>query len=136
MAKLIPVNGSDRSWTRNRFVLWFGQCAPTYLMIWANDIESAFEIAVEWLDDNAPGHLTSFTLEDYQLTAKELKLEWRATWPDYDDMNFVNVVDTTEADHTTIGHTTLKHGTHVASYEWGIIFENPTRAQIKALIGE
>lgn len=103
----------------NRFVregpLWqlsFGAYGSTHVYVWADGAESAFEEAVEWLDDNAPGMLVMVGEEDYQRAADELGKVWDPSEPDYE------VIETAEADMTMIGHTTLKHGNAVASWEW------------------
>lgn len=102
------------------WLLHFGAYGETALYVWADGCESAFEVATEWLDDNAPGHLVSFDESDYRAAAAELGLEWKPEWPDYSDENFCKVSEETEVDHTVIGHTTLEHGTHVASWEWNL----------------
>lgn len=103
----------------NRFVregpLWqlsFGAYGSTHVYVWADGAESAFEEAVEWLDDNAPGMLVMVGEEDYQRAAEELGKVWDPSDPDSE------VIETAEADMTMIGHTTLKHGNAVASWEW------------------
>jgi len=129
MADPIPIANpseceffEDNSFVREGplWLLHFGAYGETALYVWADGCESAFEVATEWLDDNASGHLVSFDESDYRAAADELGLEWLSSWPDYSDPDFERVAEHAEADHTMIGHTTLEHGTHVASWEWGL----------------
>lgn len=92
--------------------LQFGAYGSTHVYVWADGVESAFEVAVEWLDDHAPGLLVMVNEEDYQRAAEELGKVWDPSDPDYE------IIETAEADMTMIGHTTLKHGNAVASWEW------------------
>jgi hypothetical protein len=95
--------------------LWqfqFGAYGSTNLYVWADGMDSGFEIAVEWLDDHAPGLLTMVSEEDYQQAAEELGKVWDPSEPDDE------IIEAAETDMTMIGHTTLKHGNAVASWEW------------------
>lgn len=120
-----PIANSHTSYSNHTlFRMWAGACAPTFVYVWADHFEDAFEEFVEWLDDNAPGHLT--TNEEFMellneaaqdmhgKTWDELTAECDNVWDEFSD-----VIERAEADLTSIGHTTLKHGTHIASYEWG-----------------
>lgn len=112
---LTPIaNSSDHDWCRNLYLMWAGYGTKCY--VWANSFDDAFETFAEWLDDNAPGCLTSFSEDDYKAAAKELGLTWPAEPGSEEECK---VAEATEVDHTVIGHTTLNHGTHIASYEWG-----------------
>jgi hypothetical protein len=98
------------------WLLHFGAYGETALYVWSDGCESAFEVAVEWLDDNAPGHLVKFEESDYRAAAAELGLSWE---PDEQaNAETDRIIEHAEVDHTVIGHTTLEHGTHVASWEW------------------
>ncbi len=107
--------------------LWrfaFGAYGSTVVYVWTfrNSVEDAFETAVEWLDENAPGHLVNLTQDDYKQAAEELGI----AWPESGDVNslegdeFERVVTHAEADLTLIGHTTLNNGQYVLSYEWTV----------------
>lgn len=113
------VDPSGRGQELALYQMWAGTYGDTRVYIWADSLESAFEELVEWLDDNAPGILTTFDESDYRAAAKDLGIEWQPNWPDWEDRKFEKVAEQTEADHTVIGHTTLKHGTHIASDDWG-----------------
>lgn len=112
------ANQSDYDLFDNAFLFSFGAYLDTHVWVFANTFDEAFEEAIEWVDNNCPAALTSFTMDDYKETAKELELTWQEYWPDFDDENWCKVVEETEVDHTIIGHTTLKNGTHIASWEW------------------
>jgi hypothetical protein len=79
---------------------------------------------VEWLDDNAPEHLTTVGEAEYREAAEELGLDFEQARDDAqdgiceDDMN--KIWERAEVDLTVIGHTTLKNGTHIASYDWTV----------------
>ena len=81
-------------------------------LIFAQDLEDAFECFVEWLDDNHPGCLTTI---DYDEAARELgaPIDWR------EDDEWSNLVyEHADTEMTVVTHTTLKHGNAVPSYEW------------------
>jgi hypothetical protein len=98
------------------FEMWAGAYADTKVLVRAEHFETAFELLVEWLDDNAPGCLTQLETSDYMAAAEELGLTWTGDW---EDENTSKIVEHAEADLSVIGHTTLKNGTHIASHEWG-----------------
>lgn len=99
------------------FEMWAGAYADTKVLVRAEHFETAFELLVEWLDDNAPGCLTKLETSDYEAAAEELGLVWDPK--EGLGMDEARIIEHAEADLTVIGHTTLKNGTHIASYEWG-----------------
>src|SRR6266516_1186530 len=86
----------------------FGAYGETALDVFADSPDDAFEVAVEWLDDNAPGHLIDLDAEDSTHAPHDASSEDEA------------IREHAEADLTPIGHTTLKHGQFVASWEWSL----------------
>jgi hypothetical protein len=115
--KIIPVNGSDRDWTRQRFILSFGAYGWTALMVWANSLDDALDEAVDWLADNAPGLLCDDAVnEEYQRGIAA-------------GMSEEDAIEAAEVDTTRAGN----NGHYLLSYEWGIVSENPTRKQILEL---
>lgn len=109
------VNPTDRSWTRNRWILWFGQ--NTRLMVWGNSLDVALDEAIDWIADNAPGLLADDAVAaEYAAAMAEGLTEEEA-------------IERAEAD-TTIGGN---YGHYVHSWEWGITAENPTRAEVLEL---
>lgn len=117
------------------FLMFAGAYGDTHAWVWADHLEDAFEVFVEWLDDNAPGLLTELDESDLKNAAKDEGIAWQPHWPDWDDRQFQKVVEAAEADLTVIGHTTLKHGTHIASYEWGGDEIDPGGKDYKTVLG-
>lgn len=112
----VLVNPHDRDWTSQRFVLWFGQCGPTYLMVWGNSLEACLHEAIDWLADHAPGLLADEQVrEEYDRQIAYGMCESRA-------MEFAEV-------DTTCGGNA---GNYVMSDDWGIALDNPDRATLKA----
>ncbi len=108
------ANGFCNRNNESQFQFSFGAYGWTKVRVWARHIEDAFEIAVEWLDDHAPGHLVSHEefAELCKEAAEELGLE-RCENEDYDRA----IVEHAERDLTIIGHATLKHGQYIAAHE-------------------
>lgn len=123
---LIPIaNEAEYQCDENKslFLMWAGAYGDTKAYVWADSFDAAFEEFTEYLDEHAPGCLTTVTEDDLKNAAKELELRWPG-FPgpqtcDEDQELFDKIVEHAEADLTLIGHTTLKNGTHIVSYEWG-----------------
>jgi hypothetical protein len=98
----------------------FGAYRSTIVGVFAESAECAFELAVEWLDDNAPGLLVSH--EEFAQLLKESAEELGVDCSDgnYEVCNAagVSVLEHAERDLTSIGHTSLKHGSYIISDEW------------------
>jgi len=101
------------------FEMWLGETGTTWVYVWADSFESAFEELAEWADDNTPGHIVKLTIADLKSAARDRGIRWRQGWPDYEDRDFERVVDAAEDGLTLVGHTTLKHGSYIVSHEWG-----------------
>lgn len=111
---VILVNPSDRGWTRHRYVLWFGDCGTTYLMIWANSLDDALDESVDWIAEHAPGYLADESVhEEYNRLIAEGKSEDEAR-------------EEAEMDTVTGGNA----GNYLNSWEWGLALENPTRQEL------
>lgn len=117
--KIVPVNGSDRDWTRHRYILSFGAYGETLLMVWANSLDDALDECVDWIADNAPG-----LLADEQVA--EAYNEAIAAGKSEEDAQAEAETDTTCAGNA--GH-------YLLSYEWGIVAEDPDRATILDIQG-
>lgn len=101
-----------------KFVLWFGPAfAPIRLMVWARSLEAALDECVSWLEDHAP----EVFCDDY--VAKEYR-RFREEGKSEEEARELAEQDTTICDG---GH-------YIASEEWGIIFENPTRKELEAYL--
>lgn len=101
------------------FLLAFGACYPTYVLAYADGLDSALEEAAEWLAVNAPGLLVS-EAEHTELcrgAVEEAGLKWdmEANW---DDAAWVEAIESAEADliYTEAGW--------VPSHEWSIVSED------------
>jgi hypothetical protein len=94
----------------------FGAYGETKVDVFADSDEDALEVAAEWLDDNAPGHLVRIGEAELAESAKELGV----IWPAGDDSAEQDAVMAhAETDLTCIGgHTRMEHGEYVRSHEW------------------
>jgi len=104
------------------FRFQFGAYGWTKVDVFADSPDSAFETAVEWLDENAPGHLVSIGETELAAAAVELDMPWPV---DTDSRAYEKVVAHAEADLTLIGHPQLTHGQYVLSHEWTFIELSP-----------
>ena len=53
------ANASEKRWSRNRFLLIFGQMGSTYLLVYSDSLEDAIEVAGDWLlEEKLFGHIT------------------------------------------------------------------------------
>lgn len=120
MKNLEIVNPGDRSWTRHRYILWFGAYGWTRLMVWANSLEDALDEAIDWISVNAPG-----LLADEQVAEAYREAIARG-------LSDEEAQQEAEIDTTSGGNC----GNYLNSSEWGIVAEDPTRAEVKAIIGE
>lgn len=116
---LILVNATDSHWTRNRYIFCFGAYGSTYLMVWANGIECALDVAVDWIAEHKPGILCN----------DEVKAE-------FDRYIGLGMSEEDAQEEATEDTTCAGNASdYIRSSEWGIVHENPTRAQILALQG-
>lgn len=152
-APIVIVNPSERGNnqerryydTTPRFILWFGACGSTYLMVWGH-LEDALEECAEWLADNAPGHImlkgNGNDKRDPELDVLlgEACQEKGLAWPIPDDFDW-NDPDMAQpywdAEQQAYADLTETERGYITSYEWGIALnEHATRADVKAFIGE
>lgn len=107
------VNPSDKGWTSHRYILSFGAYGDTHLLVWANHLQDALDEAIDWLVDNAPGHIVDDQVnEAYAEAIAEGKSEDEA-------------YEIAEEDTTSGGNC----GNHILSYEWSMI-EDPDRETV------
>ncbi len=116
------ANGWFNRDNESQFQFEFGAYRWAKVRVYADSWDSAFEIAVEWLDDHAPGHLCFLTEDDLKEAADELGLpmpvvgEWAGAYNDaWCEGNGLLIREHAEQDLTVIGHTTLTHGAYVDS---------------------
>ena len=114
------------------FELWFGAYGSTNVFVWADGFESAFETAVEWLDDEEYcGVFVTVDEDDLREAAEEEGLDAAAVLRDMKagDWNedVEKMTQRAEADLTMIGHTSLPNcekavgggPLYIPSWEWG-----------------
>ena len=108
----IPVvNPDDVSYDETVWDMQAGAYADVRVLVFAQHLEDALEVFVEWLDDNKPGCLTTI---DYDAAAKELGFDV----DHLSDQEEEKIYEHAEVDMYVVGHTTLKHGNAIPSYEW------------------
>lgn len=116
MSTLNIINPNDRDWTRHRYILAFGAIGTTHCLVYANSIDDALDEAIDWLADNAPGHLADDQVaEAYNEAIAEGLSEEQA-----DDRAYVDI---------TVGGN---DGHAILSWEWFILAEDPSRSEILA----
>ena len=117
--KIVPINPGDSDWTEHRYILAFGAYGWTVLMVWANGLEDALDECVDWLADNDPGLLCDKEVADeYKRAIADGKSEEEAQ-------------AAAEVDTTCAGNS----GHYLHSWEWTIVAEDPTRAEVLAIQG-
>lgn len=116
----LPVPANEPADGDRCFRLQFGAYGSTVVDVFAYGYEEAFEIAVEWLDDHAPGHLVTVAEAELKSAKAELGLTWEVLDLPECEASMARVVELAERGLTLIGHTTLKHGQYVLSHEWTI----------------
>jgi hypothetical protein len=115
---LFAVNQSDRDWTKQRFLLWFGEVSPKFLLVWANHLEDALDESIDCIAERWPGLLCDEQVtEQYKLALDEGLSEEKAC---------------EQAEQDTICAGNASHYIHC--WHWGIVFENPSRQQLKEFL--
>lgn len=133
MPALHIVNPENRETGRyagtHRYVLWFGACGSTYLMIWERSLEAALETAGGWLADNAPGLIMSPDDRELDVLYREA-CEELGEDPDNGD-------GPGDAWEQATADLTYTESGYIPSDEWGIVFdEHSRRADVKAWIAD
>lgn len=106
------IGDSDAS---TGFRFGFGAYGCTVLYVLKEHLEDALEEALEWLDDNAPGVLSTVGPDDYKRAAQELGVTWEPE--EMSDADTYRVVQAAEADMVMVTHTTLKNGNCIPAWE-------------------
>jgi len=115
MKTYTPTNLAERDIWPHSYLLWFGACAPTYLLAYGTALDSALDECIDWIADNAPGLLCNDQVTE--IYHEQLALGFSS-----DDAWNEATVDTTSAGNC---------GDHINSWEWGIVFEDPTPKQLR-----
>ncbi len=117
---LVSVNPTDSHWTRHRYILAFGAYGWTKLLVWANSLDDALNEAIDWLVDNAPGHIVDDQVQEA-----------------YDEAIAAGMSDDKAAEVSTADCTSGGNcGNYILSYEWCVVSEDPPRSLIKQLQAE
>lgn len=125
--KLVIANPGERG---KRIVLWFGTCGTTRILCYADHLEDAFDIATDWIAENAPGLLCNDEVqEEYDRQIQEA-IE-RGEDPQDDDVQ-EHAWEIATQDTTTVGNNCHR----IQSWECGLIYKNASRADILALIND
>ena len=112
------VNSGDRDWTKHRFILCFGAYGWARCMVWANSLDGALDEAVDWIADHMPGLLADGEVQEaYDLAIAEGCGEDVAQ-------------ERAEMDMVRAGN----EGHYLPSWEWGLVAEDPTHAEVVALL--
>lgn len=112
------INAAEHVFGGRLYLMWAGAHGGTRGYVWADSDESAFEVWVEYLDDEKPGLLVSY--EEFRELLNAAAQE--AGFSDFDAVPEDKrdaITEAAEVDLAVIGHTSMKHGMHIASYEWG-----------------
>lgn len=115
--KINIANPNGRDLWRHSYLLWFGAYGDTLVLAYANSLDDALDEAADWLADNAPGLFIDDAVEEaYQeAIARGLSEE--------------EAIEEAEVDVTRAGN----EGRCLASWEWGIVAEDPSKAQLIAI---
>ena len=130
MSKLNIANPGDRSWTNNTYVLCFGAYGWTHVLAYANSLDDALDECIDWLEDNEPGLIIAH--EEISELINEQLAEVGRTIEEFNEAGTggdawaSDVYYNATADLTCGGN----HGVYIASYEWGIVVENPSKTQL------
>ena len=89
----------------------------TKVDVFADSADDAFETAVEWLDEHAPGHLVTVGKNELMAAAADAGLPYPEDG-DFDSDEGQKIIELAEQGLTHISHTTLKHGSYLRADEW------------------
>lgn len=132
----IDLMVGDRRWGRP-WVLWFGAYAATHVLVYADSLDEALEEAAQGIHD--AGWHGLFTAPDYADAIEDLirdgevpegtTMDMIRTCGVIDDLS-AKVLDYAESDLTYTGSG------FIASWEWGLVAEDPSREEILAIAHE
>lgn len=117
MSNLILANTGKS--TDNRFILWFGAVGTSHIMVWADCLDEALDIAIDDIAERWPGYFSDDQVRDDYLRYLA------------EGMDEEKAMEQAEMDMTCAGN----NGHYLPSWEWGIDSENPTRERILQLQG-
>lgn len=121
-----------KGWARHSYVLWFGSHAATNILVYADSLEDALEDAAQEIQER--GWLGLFTEPDYEDALEDLirdgEIPAGTTMEDIktcgliDDQYSEKVLRAAETD------LTYTESGWIASWEWGIVAEDPTKEEL------
>ena len=118
----------------HRYVLWFGAYSSVRVLVYAPTLEEALEDAAQELRDRGWGGL--FTEPDYEDALEDLqqkgKIPLDVTWGDISACGVIDAVSGKVLDAAQADLTYTESG-WIPSWEWGIMVEDPSRADLLAL---
>ncbi len=122
------VNPEDASWTKHRFIMWFGAYGSTNLSIWSNSLDDAIETAGEYIAKHWPGMIMKDWGDEHKELVREACTESGVDFPAgfdaLEDEAKWKICETAEAD------LTRTESGFLTSYEWGLNLEDPSRAEL------
>lgn len=124
--KVTLVNPTSKLWREglNRdkaYILWFGTCGPTRLLVYAKSLEDALDECVGWLEDQAPGVFADDIVhEEYQRAFHAARAYGVSE----------ETASQQAMDQAVTDMTICDGGHYIPSDEWGLIGEDLTPKQI------
>ena len=124
MPKIKLVNSTSKTcregWHRNRerpWILWFGAYGSTRLLVYARHLQDALDECIDWIAEHAPGLLYNDQVAEAYQECIDQGMTQEQAW------------DESQTDMTCAGNC----GDFIASWEWGIVAEDPSPAEIAAI---
>ena len=115
--KILVANPYERNFSRQSYLLWFGACAPTLVLAYADSLDDALEVSAECL---ASEGLVGFFTDSGEIHS--LMLEASDELGVCADEAECHEAATRDLTHTEAGYLT--------SHDWGIYLEDPTKADL------
>lgn len=104
------ANPSEKSWTRHNYLLWFGACGATYVLVYANGLEDALETAAEYC----------------------VEQEWYGLVTPHDQADDDDWAEWERVCNGESDGVTYTEAGFIVSWEWGIVGEDISKADLIA----
>ena len=118
----------------HRYVLWFGAYAETRVLVYAHSLEEALEAAAQEIRER--GWIGLFTEPDYADALEDLqrdgKIPQDVTWEEISTCDVIDEVSDKVLSRAQADLTYTEAG-WIASWEWGIVAEDPSREELLAI---
>lgn len=112
MGSIYAINGNDRNFFRNRYIMSF---AGQNYMVWANSIDDATDELIDYVSEDRPNLLC-----DKQVFAK------------FEELRFNGVSENEAYEQSSEGMVCGGNcGNYIESQYFDIVLTNPTREEIK-----